>query len=153
MKHGKYGTRVYGAWAGMAQRCTNPNNKYFRLYGGRGIKVCERWALSLEAFLADMGEPPSPQHTLDRIDSNGDYEPGNCRWATAREQARNRTTNRYITYRGQTRLLIEWCEILGQNVARVRARLGLGWDEERALTAPLRHRLGAGRVDAESEDK
>jgi hypothetical protein len=81
-------TSAYSRWVSMLQRCFNPNHKDYRYYGGRGITVCERW-LDFVNFLADMGEPP-PGLSLDRINVNGDYEPGNCRWATASEQVRNR---------------------------------------------------------------
>lgn len=81
-------TKTHHAWTNMRRRCSNPRTNGYHRYGGRGIKVCERWDL-YENFLADMGEPPTPQHQLDRIDNDGDYEPGNCRWATVKEQRAN----------------------------------------------------------------
>jgi hypothetical protein len=86
--HGKTNSRIYYAWASMLQRCENPNKREWNYYGGRGIKVCERWH-SFEFFMSDMGEP-GPELTLDRIDNDGDYEPQNCRWVTIADQNRNR---------------------------------------------------------------
>ena len=89
-KHGESsGSAEYDAWLHMRQRCLNPKSRVYERYGGRGITICERWLDSFEAFLADMGRKPSARRSLDSIDNNGDYEPGNCRWATARQQNGN----------------------------------------------------------------
>lgn len=113
--HGMTGTRIHSVWVNMRQRCSNPRCTSFGNYGGRGITVCERWESSFEAFLADMGHPPAeiqrPQ--IDRINNNGNYEPGNCRWTTAKENARNKRDNRIVTYRGRQMTLSEACERKG----------------------------------------
>ena len=80
----------------MKERCLNPNKANFARYGGRGIKICSKWINNFPAFLRDMGRKPSPQHTLDRVDTLGDYEPNNCRWATPKEQANNRRNSRHM---------------------------------------------------------
>lgn len=112
--HGLAKTRVYGIWSGMIQRCTNPKVKIYPYYGGRGIKVCDRWRNSFECFLADMGHPPSENHSIDRFpNKDGDYGPGNCRWATDQEQALNMRSNALLTVNGETLRLIEWCDRAG----------------------------------------
>lgn len=125
----------------MINRCRNARSPYYHLYGGRGIKVCERWKgkNGFLNFLQDMGRRPSPKHSIDRIDNNGNYEPGNCRWATRIEQNRNRRDNRLVTFNGQTKCIAEWCDETGLPEKSVRARLWLlGWSVEDALTTPIR---------------
>lgn len=94
-RHGLRRSKIHNCWAKMKDRCFNPNNEAYRNYGGRGITVCERW-LSFDNFLADMGQPPGPQYSIDRINNYGNYEPGNCRWATRKQQANNRRTCRAV---------------------------------------------------------
>ena len=117
----------YSVWAGMIQRCYNPKETAsFSRYGARGISVCDKWKCNFLSFFADMGPRPSPKHTLERIDNDGNYEPSNCRWATRTEQARNRRSTRYIEFRGQTKPLAEWAEVLGISVWKLRWRLDRG---------------------------
>jgi hypothetical protein len=131
--HGLTGTKAFRAWVGMRDRCSNPNAEFYADYGGRGIAICERWQ-SVENFVSDMGDPPAGM-SLDRIDVNGNYEPGNCRWATATEQNRNRRNNVLFTFDGETRCLAEWAEKAGLREDTLRARLIVRkWPIERALT-------------------
>lgn len=111
-KHGMYRTRVYRQWQQMIQRCYNPNASRYQRYGGRGVTVCDRWRLSFDAFYADMGDPPDGT-SIDRIDNDRGYEPGNCRWATPQEQANNRYTNVLIEHDGVSRTIAEWSRHLG----------------------------------------
>ncbi len=124
-------TRIWRAWKSMLQRCEAPNNRGYSRYGGRGISVCERWH-DFSNFLADMGERPEGL-TLDRINNDGNYEPGNCRWATIKEQSRNKSTNRFIEFNGERRCLTEWAEVLGIKTGTLQARLKK-WPIEQALT-------------------
>lgn len=149
-KHGGTDTATYEVWCGMIARCFNPMNKRYADYGGRGIIVCDRWRNSFESFRTDIGERPSNKHQIDRIDNNGNYEPGNCRWATIFEQARNKRNNRLITHNGLSLTIAEWAERLGFKKAILSRILGLGWPDELALTIPAvrgnrlkHHRQGA----------
>lgn len=142
-QHGMNGTRVHTIWVGMRARCTQESNPNWKNYGGRGIRICNRWLESFEAFLEDMGEPPSPEHSIDRIDNDGNYEPGNCRWATRKEQCNNRRyrtgilTKTAATLNGETRMVREWCDILNLTPTTVRTRLLIGWSPEEAITKPV----------------
>ena len=128
-KHSGCYTLTYGSWSSLKARCLNPNSEAYSYYGGRGIKLCDRWQgeHGFENFLADMGERPGKGYSLDRIDVNGNYEPSNCRWATAKEQANNKRNNVIIEHNGETHTFPEWCEIFGvENVSRARKRYGRG---------------------------
>jgi len=132
--HGMSYTRVYRIYTMMLQRVLNPHMDNYGAYGGRGIDVCDRWYESFEGFLADMGEPPTLEHTLDRINTNGDYEPDNCRWATKEEQMLNRCTTRWITFDGVCLSLGQWAKKTNINRKTLTTRLGRGWSIKRTLT-------------------
>lgn len=132
-------TPEYRSWAAMIQRCNNPRNKNFAYYGGRGILVCERWQHSFAQFLADMGPRPSPKHSIDRINNDGGYEPGNCRWATQEQQKGNKRTSRVMDLNGEQLHLAEVARRLHLPRELIRDRIDkLGWDAEKAFTTPLR---------------
>ncbi len=132
LTHGMYGTRTYRCWGAMVKRCRNPNDISYRRYGGRGITVCERW-LRFENFLADMGKCPDG-HSIERKDNSGDYGPGNCKWATASEQANNRRSSRFVTFEGVTLTVVQWAERTGIKTSTLFYRLNMGWDVSRALS-------------------
>lgn len=116
-------TSEYWAWQSMKRRCLNPKNRYYCNYGGRGIKVCDRWIHSFENFFADVGPKPSPKHTIDRKNNDGNYEPGNVRWATRLEQMANTRRSRMITHGGKTLSLSQWSRELGIPCSRLAFRL------------------------------
>lgn len=123
----------------MIARCYHPSCHKYPRYGGRGIKVCERWKSSYENFLSDMGERPEGC-SLDRINNDGDYCPENCRWATARQQNRNRSDNRLLTINGETKTLPEWADAAGISRSTFKRRLEHGWTPEEALSTPLQYK-------------
>jgi hypothetical protein len=131
--------RTYHTWKAMRNRCRNPRNPSWRYYGGKGVRVCDRWDRSFAAFLADMGPRPSPAHSIDRFpDRNGNYEPGNCRWATSAEQQENTSKVTYLAFRGETLPVHVWSRRFGIPANTLKSRLNeLGWDAERSLTTPV----------------
>lgn len=120
----------------MKARCFNENDQRYARYGARGITVCARWSLSFEAFLADMGRRPAPGYSIDRRNNDGNYEPRNCRWATSRQQTRNSSRNRLITWKRRTQTMTDWSESTGIPFDTIGSRLKGGWSVERALTTP-----------------
>ena len=130
----------YSTWFAMHERCRTEKNPSYARYGGRGIRVCERWK-DYANFLEDMGRKPSSAHSIDRIDSNGDYEPSNCRWATHREQQNNKCSNLKITFDGKTMTAAEWARHMGLRPSAVVKRLRSGWSVEDTLTRGLRSHL------------
>lgn len=135
-KHGCWRHRLFGRWVNMIRRCGDPTNARYADYGGRGITVCERWQ-DPAAFIADMAPSFLEGMELERIDNNAGYSPENCRWATHTEQARNKRNLIYLTYLGRTQSAKEWAREMGINYGTLLERIKvLGWDTERALTAP-----------------
>lgn len=122
-RDGRSAEPEYLSWVRMQRRCYEPKYKQYKDYGGRGIRVCDAWRSDYLTFIRDMGRKPTPSHSLDRIDNDGDYEPKNCRWATTTEQSRNRRGVRKIKFKGEARCLSEWAEIIGINRSTLRNRL------------------------------
>lgn len=130
----RHGMPEHNSWRAMVDRCRNPRNTSYANYGGRGITVCERW-LRFDNFLADMGPRPSPSHSIDRINNDGNYEPGNVRWATRSQQILNSRQARLITAFGRTRHLSEWSAETGIKITTIVSRIDRnGYTAEEALT-------------------
>ncbi len=129
-------TKEYIAWLGMKSRCYYPQGKYYKNYGGRGITVCGRWLDSYLDFLADVGRAPSPAHTLDRKDNNGNYEPSNVRWATRAQQSNNTRRNHLIRIGDKRLILQEWANESGIDRRVISRRLKRGWSPDRAVYEP-----------------
>jgi hypothetical protein len=132
----------YTAWTNMKDRCLNANRGDYHRYGGRGIKVCDRWLSSFESFYEDMGKRPTPKHSLERENNEKDYEPGNVKWATPKEQQNNRSSNAVITFMGQQKTIKQWAETMGINYHTLWHRIRIqGWSIEKALLTPApKHR-------------
>jgi hypothetical protein len=133
--HGLSKTPTYSCWLAMKKRCYNNKSQDYYLYGGRGIRVCDRW-MTFENFYADMGDRPIGM-SLDRIDCNLDYSPENCRWATVTQQARNKRNTKIVEYKGVTKSIRDFCDELSLNANTVMTRLNQqNWTVDRALSTP-----------------
>lgn len=144
VKHGHWvgnkASKTYEAWRSMKKRCGVSKNASFESYGARGISVCDRWINSFENFLEDMGEAPSGT-SLDRYpDNDGNYQPGNCRWATPKQQAENRRNNHKLSFAGREQTIAAWAEETGLSDTAIHTRLQRGWSISDALTLRSRER-------------
>lgn len=131
--HGLSHSAEYRAWDAMKRRCLNKRTRFYSLYGGRGIKVCDRWKQDFQAFFDDMGARPSPRHSIDRIDNDGDYEPENCRWALQTDQIRNRRNSIRFAVMGELLTQSEMADRYGIPFGTLRSRLRRGWSIDRAI--------------------
>lgn len=133
-------SREYTAWAAMVGRCHDPNDVGYKNYGARGIFVCDSWRYSFDNFLAHLlatiGRSPGRGYTLDRIDNDGNYEPGNIRWATYRQQNRNKRNNRILVIDGTAKTMTEWSEIAGLSIGTIHHRVKIGWPDKDAVFTP-----------------
>lgn len=136
-------TPGYTSWRGLFDRCLNPENPAYENYGGRGISICDRWRFGeggihpFRCFMSDMGEKPSPKHSIDRIDVDGNYEPSNCRWADAKTQARNKRETLFATIEGETLPLAEWADRAGVDYLTFYSRIANhGMSPEEAFAMP-----------------
>lgn len=135
--HKMYKTPEHMAWLNMKARCCNPKHPSFSHYGGRGVKVCDRWVVSFRDFYDDIGPRPTPAHSLDRIDNQGDYEPSNCRWATKMQQSGNTRRNKMVQYLGQEMCISQAARMAGLSVSTLRWRIKSGVEGE-LLFAPTK---------------
>lgn len=139
--HGHRYNKIYRVWYAMRERCGRKTDKFYADYGGRGIKVCDRWQ-TFENFLADMGTPAEGMQ-IDRINNDGNYEPSNCRWVTRTENASNKRNNKVIEYNGRTMTVSAWEKELKLKAGTIKQRLYLGWDFKRAIETKVRRTTNA----------
>lgn len=135
--HGMSHTREYDAWCSMNKRCANPNDSSYLDYGGRGITVYSEWQDDFQAFYDHVGPIPFEKATIDRIDNELGYFPGNVKWSTQKEQARNRRNNTMLTYDGKTQSMSAWVEETGISKGAIQTRIKMGWSVEKTLTEPV----------------
>jgi hypothetical protein len=136
--HGMSSTIEHRIWRDILKRCYNKNNHAYKYYGQRGIRVCDEWIKNFKAFYDDMGPRPSPKHSIDRIDNDGDYEPSNCRWVTWKEQNRNKRNIPKHKAFGKSLSVSEWSEVTGISTSAISQRLNrLGWSIEDAVSKPV----------------
>lgn len=133
-------TPEYRAWKAMKARCFDPNNISYKNYGARGVTVCEEWLNDYPSFLKEIGRRPSKNHSVDRINNNGNYEPGNVRWATRKEQRRNSDRIHPVTINGVTKIICDWAAVSGVPEESISSRIRHGWGHERAVFCPVNHR-------------
>lgn len=127
---------LFNIWKAMIQRCENPNHTWYSRYGGRGIRICDEWRADFEAFARHMGERPSLEHTVDREDPDGNYEPGNCRWLTIAEQQNNRANTIHFEWQGRTWTIKEACAVTGIEHATMAYRYNNGWSPDEMMAIP-----------------
>lgn len=137
-KHGLWKSKEYKTWSALKDRCLNHNSVSYKNYGGRGIKVCEKWINNFENFLQDVGFAPSNKHSIERLNTNGHYEPANVKWATAKEQANNRRSSVYITFNGVTKSKTDWCIYLNIPKSTFHNRIRRGWTLEKTINEPVK---------------
>lgn len=146
IKHSQSYTREYKTWIAIKRRCCDPNNCGYPRYGAVGIKICDKWINDFPAFYADMGPKPTPKHSIDRKDNDGNYEPGNCRWATTAEQARNKRNNHFFEFNGKRQTLPDWSREVGISHSTLINRIyKYGWTPEMAFTTPIEDQLASHR--------
>lgn len=127
------GSPEYRTWSGMVDRCENPKNKSYPIYGGKGVRVSEEWRADFSAFFRDMGQKPTPSHSIERINSGGNYEAGNCRWASRKEQGNNTSRNKIVVLDGREMTLAQACDLRGMHYPTVKSRMLRGMSIEEAL--------------------
>lgn len=151
--HGMTGTPEYVAWKHMKGRCLNENSKDYRLYGGRGIRVCSEWVRSFPAFYRDMGPRPGPEFSVERRDSNADYTPSNCYWGTPDQQANNTSRNKVLELDGEKMTMAQAARRYGIPYSTLRTRLGQGMDARAAISMGVRQCSAGVLYELDGEEK
>ena len=148
-KHGETGTRLFKIWTSMHERCERPKHKYYKDYGGRGIKVCDEWSDYIPFAEWARANGYADDLSIDRINTNGNYEPSNCRWVTEKEQHNNKRSNHIVEYKGEKYTLTQLAEKAGIGKTTLRERLKMGWSVEDAVEKPIRKRTKGWRMSAD----